>query len=234
MAALSAAASEPSILLDWTDAQLVEWDFRHALKLTQEAGCAVEPLLYERPPIVVHGRHCRQPRDVAFFSDESVGYFYSRQVMRSQPLSDPLKALLALVNSTLSAAFNGILVNRYRTGKDTVGAHSDSEYALEVSAGVVALSLGTTRKFRLRSKATHAIVGDYDAREGYALQMRGARFQSLLEHEIPTQARVKQPRLSFTFRKHRPEQEQGLVDLLRKQELREDRKGRSRSPRRRI
>jgi hypothetical protein len=62
--------------------------------------------------------------------------------------------------------------------------------------------------------------------------MRGARFQSLLEHEIPVQARVTQSRLSLTFRKHRPEQEQDLVDILKKQELRELPTDRSRSPRR--
>lgn len=228
----SVAAGDAKILLDWADAQLVEWDFRHALALTQEAGRAAEPLLCDRPPIVVYGRHCRQPRDVAFFSDESMGYFYSRQVMRSQPLPPPLRALLVLVNSTLGATFNGILVNRYRTGKDNVGAHSDSEHGLDVSAGVVALSLGATRKFRLRSKPNHEIVGDYNAREGYALQMRGARFQSLLVHEVPAQSLVTESRLSLTFRKHMPEHEQGLVDIFRKQELRELPASRSRSPRR--
>ena len=209
--------AEATVLLNWEGAQLVEWDFQHALALAHDAGRAAEPLLHERPPIVVMGRACRQPRDVAFFSDESVGYFYSQRVMQAQPLPPPMKLLLDIVNVTLGASFNGVLVNRYKTGKNSVGAHSDSEFALDTAAGVVALSLGATRIFRLRAKADNSRVGEFDARDGYALQMKGPRFQLILEHEIPVQARVTQARLSLTFRKHLPEHEQDLIVRLRKQ-----------------
>ena len=58
---------------------------------------------------------------------------------------------MEIVNDYYNASFNGILVNRYNTGKETIGAHSDGEDGLDPSGGVVAISVGTSRKFRIRS-----------------------------------------------------------------------------------
>ena len=225
--------SRSRILLDFAqDTQLVEWDFRDELPLLRAAARAAEPCLHERPPITVFGKQGQQQRDVAFFSDVSAGYYYSRQVMPAQPLNDLLRQLLVLVNSSVGAAYNGILVNKYRTGQDNVGSHSDSEHALDVSAGVIALSVGATRIFRLRTQ-TNDKVGDFDAQEGFGLQMRGNSFQRLLKHEIPRQGRILGARVSFTFRTHLPEHEQRLRDIIHTQEDQkaEESRPRSRSPR---
>ena len=37
-----------------------------------------KPKLQHRPKIVVRGKELGQPRDVAFFSDDSVGYLYGK------------------------------------------------------------------------------------------------------------------------------------------------------------
>ena len=46
----------------------------------------VSPLLEHEPPVFVWGKWRNQPLDIAFFSDESIGYKYSNQLMKSQPL----------------------------------------------------------------------------------------------------------------------------------------------------
>ena len=156
--------------------------------------------LNEYPPIKIFGKICHQRRCVGFFSNESKGYKYSGQLSESKPMTSSLIAMLALVNSIFGTEYNGILVNKYKMGEDYISAHSDDEVNLDES-GVVAISWGTTRKFRIRNKITKKIVGDYSLIGGSMLQM-GGEFQKEFTHEIPVEKKIKSERVSFTFRKH--------------------------------
>jgi len=67
--------------------------------------------------------------------------------------------------------------------------------------GVVALSYGTSRKFRIRDKNTNKIVKDIDTGHMVLLNM-GGEFQKEFTHEIPVEKKISGCRYSFTFRKH--------------------------------
>ena len=170
--------------------------------LLEKCVAYVKPLLEHQPAIVVYGKMCKQPRNVGFFSNESIGYTYSRQLMQSQPLGLDMAELLRMVNELLGANFNGILVNEYENGTNTIGAHSDSEVGLDANVGVVAISYGAERKFRIRNKSDNSIVCDEPTTHCGLLVMGGANFQKLYTHEIPVQKKIKDSRISFTFRKH--------------------------------
>jgi alkylated DNA repair dioxygenase AlkB len=163
----------------------------------------VESKLLERPEIFVYGKVCRQPRDVAFFQDgvDAPGYKYSGRTMPAQPLTTPLLQLLELINAKFEAGYNGILVNRYLNGHKYISAHSDDEAGLD-QTGVVALSHGATRNFRIRNKADKTIVMNVPLVSGELVQM-GGKFQSEFTHEIPKQTKITDTRYSFTFRTHR-------------------------------
>ena len=161
----------------------------------------VQNSLNEYPEIVIYGRVCKQRRCVGFFSDESIGYQYSNQRADSKPMTESLKTMLAFVNSKYSANYNGILVNKYKSGEDYISAHSDDERNLHKTAGVVSISYGATRKFRIRCKKDKKIKTDFNLVSGLMLQM-GGNFQQEFTHEIPVEKRVKQERISFTFRSH--------------------------------
>jgi alkylated DNA repair dioxygenase AlkB len=158
------------------------------------------PKLKVRPEIEIYGKICHQNRNVGFFSDESIGYKYSNQLAESIPLTPSLKILLNLVNEITESNFNGILVNFYTSGTDSIGAHSDDESGLGRN-GVVAISMGSERKFRIRDKKTKKIVKDIDLESGSIIHM-GGDFQKEFTHEIPVQKRVLGVRTSFTFRHH--------------------------------
>jgi alkylated DNA repair dioxygenase AlkB len=162
----------------------------------------VKPLLEIRPEIIVYGKICKQNRNVGFFSNESIGYNYSRQLMKSQPLSEALAELIRIVNGMLGANFNGILVNEYPDGENYIAAHSDSEIGLDSKVGVVSISYGAERKFRIRNKTDNSIVCDEPTTHCGILVMGGVNFQKFYTHEIPVQKKIKASRISFTFRKH--------------------------------
>jgi alkylated DNA repair dioxygenase AlkB len=160
----------------------------------------IDPQLEERPEIILFGKKCKQQRYVGFFSNESIGYKYSKRMMDSKPLSESMNELLFIINMAIGAEFNGILVNKYIDGNDYISAHSDDETGLD-SVGVVSISYGSERIFRIRDKATKEIMCDESTTHCSILHM-GGNFQKLYTHEIPIQKKIKEPRISFTFRKH--------------------------------
>ena len=167
------------------------------------ASCvdAVSSKLLHNPPIVVYGKPGVQHRDVGFFSATKTHYKYSGQLMPSQQPCPFLAALLAEMNQLFGTSFNGILVNRYNDGHDYIGAHSDDEF-IDPVAGVVSLSFGAERIFRIRDKKTKAILRDTWLSSGLVFQMGGPHFQTNFTHEIPKQTKLSGVRYSFTFRTH--------------------------------
>lgn len=168
----------------------------------------VENTLLVKPEIHIHGRTVNQSRDVGFYSDAVKGYHYSGRLMESQPLTKSLQRILRYVNKRYKSNYNGILINRYR-GKDKIGKHSDDERNLDANAGVISISFGGTRIFRVRDKNTGEILQDFTVRNGDLMRMYGD-FQKQLTHEVMP-PRVKdirldpsfeQERYSLTFRSH--------------------------------
>ncbi len=190
-----------SIHIDEPNAQLVEHDIAFDPELLQRVLSEVQPHLRDKVPIILFGKTCYQKRAVAFFSDESKGYKYSNQIAEAMPIGPATRTILNSVNSHFNTKFNGILVNFYADGTQYISAHSDDERTLD-SSGVVALSIGTERIFRVRDRLTKKIVYNLQTRSGKIIQMRGTNFQKKFTHEIPIQKRVKESRTSLTFRRH--------------------------------
>jgi len=203
-----------TVLYEQEGAQLVERSFRKDTNLIKLVVDEVRPLLAVGPKVFLYGEWRSQRRCVGFFSDESYGYFYSNQCARSQKLSPALKTLLAAINDDYGASFNGMLINHYRDGTDKISYHADDEKALDPQTGVVTLTWGAERIFRLREKVPKRagrILHNAVTKSGYALQMRGERFQKDLTHEIPEQKKVLGGRFSITFRRHDPKLEAPLI-----------------------
>ena len=159
----------------------------------------INSLLNVKPEIKIFGKVCKQRRDVGFFSDESIGYKYSGQMARSIPLTPGLIQLLLFINKKFGARFNGILINRYNDGTEYISAHGDDERNLD-DIGVVAISYGASRIFRIRDK-NKEIIEDIETCDNKIIHM-GGDFQKEFTHEIPIQRHVDEERYSFTFRKH--------------------------------
>lgn len=156
--------------------------------------------LTEYPKSILYNRKITFNRSIGFFSNHSKGYQYSNQIQYSKPLTDNLLILLNNINNTYNCNFNAILINKYNNGNDYISKHSDDEKFLDKN-GVLLISYGATRIFRIRDKKTNKIIKDINVNNGDILFMQG-EFQKEFTHEIPIQKKINDIRISFTFRKH--------------------------------
>ena len=171
------------------------------------------PLLTKKPRIFIYGRESHQQRNVGFFrefdptipgDDVIKGYHYSHQVMPAQQFTPSLKKLLDEVNSIYEAQFNSVLINEYENGLNEIHAHCDDEVGIDPIAGVVAISWGAVRIFRIKTKNSgeNKAVKVLDVpTTPYGLIQMSGNFQEVFTHEIPIQKKVLGPRVSFTFRR---------------------------------
>ena len=169
-------------------------------ELIEKCILEIEDKLIVNPEIIVYGKKCNQHRNVGFFSNTSIGYYYSNKLAKSIKLTENLEILLNNINKKFNSDFNGILINKYKDGCDSIGAHSDDEENLG-NVGVLSISYGSTRNFRIRDKKTRKIIYNLNTNDQEIIIMDGD-FQKEFLHEIPAQKKIKESRYSFTFRKH--------------------------------
>lgn len=208
------------------DCNLVEYDMSTISPIIEASVQACGSLLEIKPPVMVFGKLCQQNRDVGFFANpkDSYGYFYSRTFMPSQNPPDAIQQLLDEVNDALGAAYNGVLVNRYCDGEDYISDHQDDEKGLD-PAGVLTISYGGERTFRIRDYKTKEILSNTRTKHMHALLMQGELFQQKLTHGIPKEPKKKgnekvRARYSFTFRQHCKKNEEAQYHRLLKKRKR--------------
>ena len=92
-----------------------------------------------------------QPRLTASYGDPGLTYYYSGTENHAHTWTPTLLELKRRVEE-VQGAYNYCLLNRYRSGADSVGMHADNEPGMGNVIG--SLSLGATRTFRIRHNRT--------------------------------------------------------------------------------
>lgn len=148
------------------------------------------------------GRTVAQPRLTAVCGrsmDPVSGY---RRPNEFVPWSVTAGRVAAMVGSEVPGwRPNGVIGNWYRSGSDSIGFHADDEPALGPDPVVVSVSLGATRRFRLKPKHGDGPGLFLDLGHGDLLVMGGATQREFV-HGIAKSKRVTEPRLSLTFRRY--------------------------------
>ena len=137
-----------------------------------------------------------QPRLTASYGDDGVTYRYSGTINLALPWTPTLLEIKRKIEA-VQGHYNYCLLNRYRSGADSMGMHADNEP--EMGNVIGSLSLGATRTFRIRHNKTKEtrtfLVGN-----GALIIMAGT-MQLFWKHEVPkTQEKVGE-RINLTFRK---------------------------------
>lgn len=164
--------------------------------------CALrDGVTWRHDKIVVYGKTHDLPRLQQWYGDVGLSYTWSGLTMTPEPWLPVLLQLKVRVEEEADAAFNTALVNRYRTGGDTVGWHSDDEIGLGPRPTIASLSFGAERDFVLRhNDGLHQATIPLAA--GSLLVMSG-NTQRNWKHSLPRRAKAGE-RINVTFRLMQP------------------------------
>ena len=197
-----------------TDGAAGEWIELPGARLYYEpdfvsAGSGDSRALYEtlvttaswrQDEIQLFGKRQRIPRLSAWYGDTDAIYSYSGLRLEPMPWLAPLAWLRERLNRHLGMSFNSVLLNYYRDGADSMGAHSDDEPELGPSPRIAMVSLGAERRFVLTPRLKGAAQRwQRELADGSLLLMAGD-CQRHWRHELPKTRRPVAGRISLTYR----------------------------------
>ncbi|MBC8041942.1 MAG: alpha-ketoglutarate-dependent dioxygenase AlkB [Rhizobacter sp.] len=147
----------------------------------------------------MYGKSILVPRDESLFGD-GLRYQYRGKKIEANPWPDFLLTARDRIHALSGYLFNFAVGNRYRTGKDSIGWHSDDFPQIGKRPAIASLSLGSTRLFKLRHKESGQTV-DYHLESGSLLIMLPGCQEDWI-HAVPKTARPVGERINWTFRPH--------------------------------
>lgn len=153
---------------------------------------------WEQPVYHFHGSDVPMPRQVAWYGDEGARYGYSGLNHEPLPWKPELGGVRDDLDTDTGLKFNSVLLNRYRSGKDSVAWHADDERELGTAPVIASVSLGATRMFCLKPKQGGETV-KIELSHGSLLIMMGETQKHWL-HQIPKTTKPVEERINLTFR----------------------------------
>ena len=193
-------ASTRAEVIDLPDAHLTYWpQFIRASTCERIFADLLVSLAWRQDHITLFGKTHKVPRLQVWMGDAQAHYQYSGLSLSPQPWLPIVKTIRQKIEQRCGHRFNSVLINLYRDGKDSNGWHSDDEPELGENPVVASLSLGATRRFRLRHKYRKAPPYSIDLSPGSLLLMAGTT-QHYWQHCLSKTARQVGPRINLTFR----------------------------------
>ena len=189
--------SEPQAIVCGASEVTLYPQFLAAADAAYLATALNDSLAWQRLSGQMFGKAYLVPRDTCWVGP--VAYRYSG--LRHDPADWPgvlLPLRHALEDAIAGARFETVLANRYRDGRDRVGWHADDEPVFGAEPVIASVSLGATRKFKLRRNGMKETT-EIALTSGSLLVMRGAT-QREYQHCVPPEAGVATARINLTFR----------------------------------
>lgn len=199
------APAQPSPTADCEQVELPDADVRwwRAAWVPAEADRLFDGLLasidWQPEEILIFGQRRLVPRLMAWHGDPGSAYTYSGTAHQPLPWTGALAGIKARVEALTGHAFNSVLLNRYRDGRDGMGWHADDEPELGRDPAIASVSFGATRRFVLRHRRQRPAREALLLGHGDLLLMAGPT-QHHYVHAVPKTARVVGERVNLTFR----------------------------------
>ena len=153
---------------------------------------------WQQEHVVIFGERRRVPRLVAWHGDAGASYTYSGTAHTPQPWTAELLETRQVAQALTGHDFNSVLLNLYRDGNDGMGWHADDEPELGRNPAIASVSLGATRRFKLRHRQCKTVT-TLELGHGSLLSMAGPT-QHRYVHAVPKTARPVGARINLTFR----------------------------------
>ena len=162
---------------------------------------------WQQHSLRMFGRELNEPRLSCWMGEQP--YRYSGKIRLAVPWQPLVQEIGRRVSQICGQPFNGVLLNLYRDGQDSMGWHADDEAELGLNPTIASVSLGATRRFKLRHNLRHELrheLGQHSAQltalplsHGSLLVMAG-EMQHHWQHALPKMAACREPRINLTFR----------------------------------
>lgn len=171
--------------------------FLRAADAADLADALTSALAWQRLTSKMFGKEYAVPRDTVWVGPIAYRYSGLRHEAAGWPEAlVPLRG--ALEDAVEGAAFETVLANRYRDGRDKVGWHADDECIFGTAPVIASISLGASRTFKLRHNSTRKVL-QVELGAGSLLLMCGAT-QAEYQHCVPEQKSIAGQRINLTFR----------------------------------
>jgi alkylated DNA repair dioxygenase AlkB len=194
-----ASGCSPEVL-DLPDAEILFYPtFFSAPEANRLLSELRETTEWRQDTMPIFGKQVSLPRLTAWYGDPGCRYVYSGIENEPLPWTAVLHKVKRAVELPSGVVFNGVLLNRYRDGRDSMGWHSDNEPEFGDEPVIASASFGGTRTFQMKHKKRQDLKASLELTHGSLLIMRG-RTQANWLHQIPKTAKPVQERLNLTFR----------------------------------
>ncbi len=158
----------------------------------------IENILWQQDQIKFFGKTHNIPRLTAWYGDNDKSYSYSGIPMNPHPWTRDLVEIKNKIEEVAQINFSSVLLNRYRSGKDSVSWHCDDEPELGINPLIGSVSFGAARTFKFRNLADKSVEKVELTHGSYILMM--GETQHRWEHQVPKTSKALTERINLTFR----------------------------------
>jgi alkylated DNA repair dioxygenase AlkB len=175
-------------------------NFFSAEKADEYYHLLMSEIAWEHKKIRMFGKWIEEPRLSAWYGEEGAAYRYSGVLNIPRPFTKTLLEIRQKLQKFTQQSFNAVLMNLYRNGQDSMGYHADDEPELGMEPFIASISLGATRKFKIKTLTNEPTTHDLLLSHGSLLIMKGES-QGLTRHALPKMQGISEPRINLTFRR---------------------------------
>ncbi len=146
----------------------------------------------------MYGKQVAFPRLTAWYGDNDKPYSFSGITLTPKIWTKELLEIKDKIEPFSKVQFNSVLLNRYRSGSDSISWHTDAEKELGQNPVIASVNFGATRKFQLRHNETKEKI-EIELTHGSLLIMQG-ELQHYWQHQVPKTSKLIGERINLTFR----------------------------------
>lgn len=157
-----------------------------------------ENIDWKQESMNMYGKQVNFPRLTAWYGDNDKPYSFSGITLAPKVWTKELLEIKDKIEPLSKVQFNSVLLNRYRSGNDSISWHTDAEKELGINPVIASVNFGATRKFQLRHINTKEKL-EIELTHGSLLIMQG-ELQHFWQHQVPKTSKVVNERINLTFR----------------------------------
>jgi len=158
----------------------------------------ISEIEWKQESMNMYGKQVAFPRLTAWYGDNDKPYSFSGITLAPKIWTKELLEIKEKIEQLSKLKFNSVLLNRYRSGNDSISWHTDAEKELGQNPVIASVSFGATRTFQLKHKETKEKL-DIELTHGSLLIMQ-EELQHFWQHQIPKTKKNISERINLTFR----------------------------------